>query len=71
MSDVRSVLVTGDFVLDHHIYEGKRHHFGDHRNRGVREVEELGGAALVYYLLANIKVGISPFLSVATRVRMP
>lgn len=51
MSEHKQVLVTGDFVLDHHIYEGRRRHYGDRRHRGVHEVEELGGAALVHYLL--------------------
>ena len=50
-----SVVVTGDFVLDHHIYEGKRHHFGDRRSHGVQQVIELGGAALVHYLLAELE----------------
>lgn len=45
------VLVTGDFVLDRHLYEGNRHHYGDQRSRGVKEVEQLGGAALIHYLL--------------------
>lgn len=58
------VLVTGDFVLDHHIYEGRRHHFGDLRHRGVREVEELGGAALVHYLLAALGRGVESRLGV-------
>jgi len=61
----KSVLVTGDYVLDHHIYEGQRHHFGDRRHRGVQEKEELGGAALVHYLLAELKGGVESFLSVS------
>ena len=60
MSDIKKhVLITGDFVLDHHIYEGKRHHFGDRRSRGVQQVIELGGAALVHYLLAELKTAES------------
>lgn len=58
------ILVTGDYVLDHHIYEGRRHHFGDRRNRGVHEVEELGGAALVRYLLRELGGGIESHLGV-------
>lgn len=61
----RDILVTGDFVLDHHIYEGQRHHYGDRRHRGVREVEELGGAALIHYLLAELKGEVTSHLSVA------
>jgi hypothetical protein len=60
-----NVLVTGDYVLDHHIYEGKRQHFCDRRHRGVHEVEELGGAALIHYLLAELQRGVTSHLSVA------
>lgn len=49
--DRNTVLVTGDFLVDHHIYEGQRHHFGDRERRGVCVKEELGGAALVHRLL--------------------
>ena len=47
----RGVLVTGDYILDHHIYEGQRRHYGDHHSHGVKEIEELGGATLIHYLL--------------------
>jgi hypothetical protein len=60
-----NILVSGDFVLDHHIYEGNRHHFGDLRHRGVQEVEELGGAALIHYLLTELAGGVVSHLSVA------
>ena len=49
----RSILVTGDLVLDHHIYQGRRHHFCD-PVEGVKSVLELGGAALVYRLLKEL-----------------
>ena len=48
------VLVTGDFLIDHHIYEGRRHQFAEHSQPGVRVVEELGGAALVQRLTAQL-----------------
>jgi hypothetical protein len=47
----KHILVTGDFVLDHHIYEGRRHHYGDDASVGVRVVPQAGGAALVHELL--------------------
>lgn len=54
---MRTILVTGDFVVDHHIYEGRRRHFGDQRSRGVCVQEELGGAALIHRLLAALSPG--------------
>ena len=50
-----TILVTGDFVIDHHIYEGMRRHFGDQKSRGVCVKEELGGAALPHRLLLEIQ----------------
>ncbi len=52
---MQSILVTGDFLVDHHIYEGNRHHFGDQRSRGVCVQEELGGAALIHRLLQEFQ----------------
>lgn len=49
----KRVLVTGDFVLDNHIYEGKRQNFCD-EEQGVRVVRQLGGAALVHNLLSAL-----------------
>lgn len=46
-----TILVTGDFVIDHHIYEGRRHHFGDPASHGVCVKEELGGVGLIHRLL--------------------
>lgn len=48
------ILVTGDFVVDQHIYEGRRHHYGDDCSRGAHIVQELGGAALVHKLLVEL-----------------
>lgn len=64
MSADRSILVTGDFICDRHIYEGERFHFGDQRHRGVQVVEELGGAALVHYLLSEMKGPVRSHLGV-------
>ena len=49
------ILVTGDFLIDHHIYQGRRHHFGDHGSRGVCVTEELGGGALIHRLLNELQ----------------
>lgn len=49
----KTILVTGDFVLDNHIYEGDRQNFCDEQI-GVREVRQLGGAALVHDLLSAL-----------------
>ena len=49
----RTILVTGDLVIDHHIYEGSRHHFGDSAP-GVHVTVQAGGAALVAGLLKNL-----------------
>jgi hypothetical protein len=50
----KSILVTGDFIIDHHIYEGRRHHYSDWNETGVTVKRELGGAALVDRLLAQL-----------------
>lgn len=60
MSADRSILVTGDFLIDHHIYEGQRHHFGDQDRPGVCVKEELGGAALVHLLVQELAAGRVP-----------
>lgn len=49
-----SVLVTGDIVLDYHIYEGRRKHYGDGVSPGVRIVSQAGGAALIHDLLEEL-----------------
>ena len=47
----RHFLITGDYVLDNHIYQGHRNHYGDAASRGVHFVSQLGGAALVHSIL--------------------
>lgn len=47
------VLVAGDYVLDHHVYEGKRQHFCD-RSVGVRRTTEPGDAVLVQRFIAEL-----------------
>jgi hypothetical protein len=61
----KTILIMGDFILDYHIYEGRRHHYGQSRQDGVKVKPQLGGAALVYQILrALLKPGWRPFLSV-------
>ncbi len=50
---IRNIVVTGDLVIDHHIYEGERHWPALERARGVAECRELGGADLVCRLLSE------------------
>ena len=45
-SDTISIIVTGDIVLDRHIYGGERATLGDNSTHGTHFVEETGGAAL-------------------------
>lgn len=47
----KTILVTGDFVLDFQIYEGQRHHYGQSISSGVKVKHQLGGAALVHQVL--------------------
>ncbi len=48
-----SILVTGDFIIDHHIYEGSRYHYGDSAP-GVNVTQQVGGAGVVAGLLREI-----------------
>ncbi|MFO1042372.1 MAG: hypothetical protein U0941_11340 [Planctomycetaceae bacterium] len=52
---MNTILVTGDFLVDHHIYEGRRHYFGDQKSPGVCVKEELGGGALIHRLLKEMQ----------------
>ena len=54
MSAVSSIVVTGDIVLDRHIYEGERATFGNDSAQGARMVEEVGGAAVTCRLIAAV-----------------
>ncbi|MBC7964930.1 MAG: hypothetical protein H7Z17_03305, partial [Fuerstia sp.] len=49
-SDVNGTLVTGDFIIDQHIYEGERHQYADH-TPGVRVKAEVGGAGKLAELI--------------------
>lgn len=52
--DPPSIIVSGDIVLDRHIYEGERGNLQDQSPRGTHLVEEIGGAAITQRLLAAI-----------------
>ena len=61
MKTSKRILVTGDFIQDHHIYEGVRHHYAD-AGAGVSHVEKLGGAALIHRVLRDLlKNGDEPY----------
>jgi hypothetical protein len=49
-----NLIVTGDVVVDHHIYEGERHIPAAENVRGVRAWRELGGAEAVHRLLVAL-----------------
>ena len=51
---VYNLIVTGDVVVDHHIYEGERFWPAMERARGVKACRELGGADLVRRLLVAV-----------------
>ncbi len=48
------ILVAGDFVIDQHIYEGRRHFFRETPGNGVHVRSELGGAALIHNILGAV-----------------
>ena len=51
MSGSPSVVVTGDLVLDHHLYEGDRAAFHERSSRGTHLLEEIGGSLLTHRLI--------------------
>ena len=55
-------LVTGDIVIDHHVYSGERAKPTTGDRRGVRLVSRHGGAAGLHRLVSNIllRLGSSP-----------
>ena len=48
------LIVAGDVVVDHHLYEGERTAPTVEDRRGVRDWRELGGADVVHRLLAEL-----------------
>jgi hypothetical protein len=53
-SEISSIVVTGDIVLDRHLYGGERATLGDHSARGTHMKEETGGAFLTYQLIEAV-----------------
>ncbi|MFK8115075.1 MAG: hypothetical protein AB8B91_22935 [Rubripirellula sp.] len=51
-----TILVAGDFVLDHHVYQGSRHQLSDIANPGVQVHRQMGGANLVFELLRGLSI---------------
>lgn len=49
-----SILVTGDIVVDHHLYEGGRLDHRDETVNGVHLVREFGGAVLIQKLIGAV-----------------
>ena len=50
----QNILITGDFILDNHIYEGQRNDYGDATSLGVHLCRQLGGAALVHQIVEQL-----------------
>lgn len=48
------VLVAGDVVVDHHIYEGERVNAASYGQRGVKVVRQHGGAYSLYKLIHSL-----------------
>ncbi len=52
---VRKILVTGDVIVDHHLYKGNRLQPGRQGGRGTQLQTSPGGAALLYALLDQVR----------------
>ena len=50
----KKILVTGDVIIDHHIYQGGRATPGSHEPQGTLIVESMGGALLLYDIIARV-----------------
>jgi hypothetical protein len=55
MNAKHHVVVVGDVIVDHHIYEGEREKPTTLKCRGLREIRETGGAATLYRLLDAVR----------------
>ncbi|MBK8060476.1 MAG: AAA family ATPase [Gemmatimonadetes bacterium] len=49
------ITIAGDIIIDHHLYEGERRSATSDGVRGVAEVRDAGGAALIKKLLDHIR----------------
>jgi hypothetical protein len=54
-----TILVAGDVVIDHHLYEGERRDPGDRSKTPVRRVVENGGVWCLYRLLVQLFQGFA------------
>ena len=54
LDPIRELIVAGDVVVDHHIYEGERGTPTTEQKRGVRDWRELGGAAILKETLVRV-----------------
>lgn len=52
----RTILVTGDLVLDHHLYEGTSPDPHNSHERPLSSLVEWGGASLLYRLLQQVEL---------------
>lgn len=50
MEDIRNILVTGDYVIDHHLLKGNKIDAFDNESIGTTSVATYGGARLTYDL---------------------
>lgn len=64
-----NILVTGDIVLDHHIYEGERMHLRDEAVPGLSLIIEPGGAALTQSLVSAVFQGQQDELLAAWKLK--
>ncbi len=55
MTDKQRILVTGDLVVDHHIYKGERIITSSKMQTGTRIHDTLGGAYLIFSILEKYK----------------
>lgn len=45
---MNNILITGDLVIDHYIYEGTRYSLKQSASRGVKLVKEYGGVKIYF-----------------------
>lgn len=64
-----NILVTGDIILDHHIYEGDRVHLRDESVPGLTLTVEPGGAALTQRLVVAVFQGRHDELCAAWKLK--
>ncbi len=58
---LRTVVVAGDIVVDHHIYEGTRDRPSAHAEQGTAIHQETGGAELLFRMLHQLGAAAEPY----------